>query len=84
MLILGEISGEGRLEGGDVAWLDKNTLAVGHGYRTNDKGFEQLSAILKPHGVNLIQVDLPHYKGCLLYTSPSPRDKRQSRMPSSA
>ena len=25
-----------------------------------------------------------HYDGCLLYTSPSPRDKRQSRMPSSA
>ena len=24
------------------------------------------------------------YLGCLLYTSPSPRDKRQSRMPSSA
>ena len=24
------------------------------------------------------------WKGCLLYTSPSPRDKRQSRMPSSA
>ena len=25
-----------------------------------------------------------HVYGCLLYTSPSPRDKRQSRMPSSA
>ena len=25
-----------------------------------------------------------HVEGCLLYTSPSPRDKRQSRMPSSA
>ena len=25
-----------------------------------------------------------HSGGCLLYTSPSPRDKRQSRMPSSA
>ena len=24
------------------------------------------------------------YSACLLYTSPSPRDKRQSRMPSSA
>ena len=24
------------------------------------------------------------FQGCLLYTSPSPRDKRQSRMPSSA
>ena len=27
---------------------------------------------------------LPWYIDCLLYTSPSPRDKRQSRMPSSA
>ena len=26
----------------------------------------------------------PHSGSCLLYTSPSPRDKRQSRMPSSA
>ena len=26
----------------------------------------------------------PEYQACLLYTSPSPRDKRQSRMPSSA
>ena len=25
-----------------------------------------------------------NYMSCLLYTSPSPRDKRQSRMPSSA
>ena len=25
-----------------------------------------------------------HRRSCLLYTSPSPRDKRQSRMPSSA
>ena len=29
------------------------------------------------------QIDWP-YICCLLYTSPSPRDKRQSRMPSSA
>ena len=27
---------------------------------------------------------LQHFGTCLLYTSPSPRDKRQSRMPSSA
>ena len=27
---------------------------------------------------------LPYSNDCLLYTSPSPRDKRQSRMPSSA
>ena len=28
--------------------------------------------------------DLPLYIGCLLYTSPSPRDRTRSRMPSSA
>ena len=31
-----------------------------------------------------ISTNLDQYKDCLLYTSPSPRDKRQSRMPSSA
>ena len=30
------------------------------------------------------QEDVEKLQGCLLYTSPSPRDKRQSRMPSSA
>ena len=29
-------------------------------------------------------IDDPQINACLLYTSPSPRDKRQSRMPSSA
>ena len=33
-----------------------------------------------PHGLFICGVR----NGCLLYTSPSPRDKRQSRMPSSA
>ena len=34
---------------------------------------------------NILQVALDYLAvGCLLYTSPSPRDKRQSRMPSSA
>ena len=32
----------------------------------------------------LIEQGRAHTRGCLLYTSPSPRDKRQSRMPSSA
>ena len=29
-------------------------------------------------------VTAPTYHGCLLYTSPSPRDRQKSRMPSSA
>ena len=31
-----------------------------------------------------IYFDLDHNKNCLLYTSPSPRDRTRSRMPSSA
>ena len=32
----------------------------------------------------VVKKDSLEASGCLLYTSPSPRDKRQSRMPSSA
>ena len=31
-----------------------------------------------------LRKEIYEYPACLLYTSPSPRDKRQSRMPSSA
>ena len=31
-----------------------------------------------------LAAQIKNEQGCLLYTSPSPRDKRQSRMPSSA
>ena len=34
--------------------------------------------------LNLISLALHVFKSCLLYTSPSPRDQRGSRMPSSA
>jgi N-dimethylarginine dimethylaminohydrolase len=61
--ILGVIEAPGKLEGGDVAWIDRNTLAVAHGYRTNSNGFMQMEAMLSPHGINLKQVPLPHYKG---------------------
>ena len=61
--VLGKIESPGTLEGGDVAWLDEKTLAVGRSYRTNDEGIRQLSALLSPIGVRLVVVDLPHYKG---------------------
>jgi len=60
--ILGQISGAGSIEGGDVTWLDPRTLAVGRGYRTNDEGIRQLKQLLGPE-VNVITVPLPHWKG---------------------
>jgi N-dimethylarginine dimethylaminohydrolase len=62
-LILGVIKSPGTLEGGDVAWLDKKTLAVGHTYRTNQEGILQLKKLLEPKGIEVLVADLPHYKG---------------------
>ncbi len=61
--ILGEITEPGTIEGGDVAWINPNTLAVGHSYRTNEEGIAQLKALLKPLEVEVVVVPLPHYKG---------------------
>lgn len=63
MKILGEIKSPGTIEGGDVAWLDEETLAVGLTYRTNKEGIQQLKDLLSPHSIKIIEVPLPHYKG---------------------
>jgi len=61
--VLGVIEAPGTLEGGDVAWLDEKTLAVGRTYRTNDEGIKQLKKMLEVNGVSVIVADLPHYRG---------------------
>ncbi len=61
--ILGKIESPGTVEGGDVAWLDQNTLAIGRTYRTNAEGIRQMRALLSPCGVEVVEVQLPHYKG---------------------
>jgi N-dimethylarginine dimethylaminohydrolase len=61
--ILGQITGEGCLEGGDVAWVGDTTLAVGRGYRTNDEGIKQLRDLVSEYIDELIVVQLPHWRG---------------------
>jgi N-dimethylarginine dimethylaminohydrolase len=61
--VLGTITPPGKVEGGDVAWLDEYTIAVGHGYRTNQEGIRQITALLQPLNVEVVTVPLPHYKG---------------------
>ena len=57
------ITGTGRLEGGDVVWLDRQTVAVGRGYRTNAEGIAQLRTLLGDTIDELIEVPLPHWRG---------------------
>jgi N-dimethylarginine dimethylaminohydrolase len=61
--ILGTITSPGTLEGGDVAWIDDRTLAVGHTYRTNWEGIRQLKHLVEPHGIKVWVAEMPHYKG---------------------
>ncbi|MCW8985763.1 MAG: arginine deiminase family protein, partial [Thermoanaerobaculales bacterium] len=60
---LATLEGEAAAEGGDLLWLDHNTLAVGRGYRTNAEGLRQLTAALRPLGVDTVEVQLPHGGG---------------------
>ena len=59
---LGRIDGEGLLEGGDLVWLDEKTVAVGQGYRSNNDGIAQLSALLGDD-ITVVPVPLPHWNG---------------------
>ncbi|HUX07769.1 MAG TPA: arginine deiminase family protein [Acidobacteriota bacterium] len=61
--ILYRLSGEAVAEAGDLLWLDRNTLAVGQGYRTNAEGLRQLGQALLPLGVEVIPVGLPEFGG---------------------
>ena len=60
--VIGAIQPPGRLEGGDVVWLDDRTIVIGRGYRTNDEGIRQLRALLEGD-VEVIVVPLPHWRG---------------------
>jgi N-dimethylarginine dimethylaminohydrolase len=60
--VLGAIEPPGRLEGGDVVWLDEATLLVGRGYRTDDEGIRQLALLLGPE-VEVTAVPLVHWRG---------------------
>ena len=60
-----------------VSWEDINELVFKLYKELKDKDIDKVVGISRG-GL------IPGVMLCLLYTSPSPRDKRQSRMPSSA
>jgi N-dimethylarginine dimethylaminohydrolase len=60
---LGTISPPGTTEAGDIVWLDSKTLLIGHGYRTNAAGIQQMRALLAPHGAEVVSAPLPYGPG---------------------
>jgi N-dimethylarginine dimethylaminohydrolase len=61
--IVGVIDGAATAEAGDMVWLDRQTLLVGRGFRTNAAGVARLSELLKPGGVEVISFELPYWNG---------------------
>lgn len=60
---LGYITEPGRMEGGDVLWIDDKTVAIGLGYRTNEEGIRQFTELTKDFIDEVITVPLPHAVG---------------------
>lgn len=61
--ILGTLQGNEYAEGGDMTWLDQQTLIAGRTFRTNDRGIAKIRSLLVPHAVKVIDVDLPYWNG---------------------
>ncbi len=61
--LLYTLHGEARAEGGDLLWLDHDTLAVGLGFRTNAEGLRQLGEALAGIGASVMSVELPYFTG---------------------
>ena len=59
----GEIVAPGTTEAGDIVWLDSKTLLIGHGYRTNSAGIEQMRTLLAPKGIEVLSAPLPYGPG---------------------
>jgi dimethylargininase len=59
--VVAEIRRPGTIDGGDTLWLDRKTLLVGRGYRTNAEGVEQLAQAFSD--AKVLSYDLPHWNG---------------------
>lgn len=60
---LGQIAPPGTAEAGDMVWLESKTLLIGHGYRTNAAGIQQIRGLLEPKGVQVFSAPLPYGSG---------------------
>ena len=59
--VAARIEPPGTIDGGDTLWLDRATLLVGRGYRTNAPGVEQLARAFPD--AEVLSYDLPHWNG---------------------
>ena len=76
-LITGATDGIGKEAAIELAKKGCNLILIGRNKEKGEKVVEQIRKVADSY------VDIDYFT-CLLYTSPSPRDRQKSRMPSSA
>jgi N-dimethylarginine dimethylaminohydrolase len=59
--IAGRMEAPATADGGDMFWLDEQTVLVGRGYRTNNAGIAEIRGLLP--FADVIAFDLPHMRG---------------------
>ena len=65
--------------------VEQNVADLRAQIAANEKGREELLRMVRHFGLDTVRAYMAHVQdnACLLYTSPSPRDRTRHRMPSS-
>ena len=81
LFLIGTVSAENLLDGADIGYGEylSGECVTCHSQKGVDKGIPVINGLDAE-----IFATVMHSYNCLLYTSPSPRDAHESRMPSSA
>ena len=61
--IIGRLSGSAIAEGGDMFWVDKETVVIGKGFRTNQAGINQIKHVFNAINITVVSFDLPFFMG---------------------
>ena len=83
-LLKGTVGLGGRMVRSEQLFMDEGGTLPRDKLLTRKRWGGFLQTLLKKKSPKLVLTITVLFPDCLLYTSPSPRDKRQSRMPSSA
>ena len=71
MPLLRALRGNATFEGADAMWLDRETVVIGRGLRTNSAAIDQITSVLSEMGVETLAVDMPfgtmHLMGMLRF-----------------
>lgn len=85
--VIGRLSDAAHADGGDMAYLDDDTLAIGRGFRTNRRAIDEMTEILTGQGMNVVSYDMAAGPGrefvthLMSFISPVAEDKAVVYLP---